>query len=64
MNAVADATSARAALVEKLQSALDALEHGDEAAWPANWRRRWANCRRRKPASSTMPARAWTMWSR
>ena len=33
MNAVADATSARAALVEKLQSALDALEQGDEAGW-------------------------------
>jgi chemotaxis protein CheZ len=33
MNAVADATGARAALVEKLQTALDALEQGDEAGW-------------------------------
>ena len=33
MSAVADATSARAALVEKLQTALDALEQGDEAGW-------------------------------
>ncbi|MBA3929077.1 chemotaxis protein CheZ [Pseudoxanthomonas japonensis] len=33
MNAVADATGARAALVDKLQSALDALEQGDEAGW-------------------------------
>ncbi|CAN7362264.1 protein phosphatase CheZ [Pseudoxanthomonas sp. LjRoot143] len=33
MNAVADATGARAALVEKLQHALDALEQGDEAGW-------------------------------
>ncbi|KRA51201.1 chemotaxis protein [Pseudoxanthomonas sp. Root65] len=33
MNAVVDATAARAALVEKLQHALDALEQGDEAGW-------------------------------
>ncbi|HEV7269855.1 protein phosphatase CheZ [Pseudoxanthomonas sp.] len=33
MNAVADVTAARAALVEKLQHALDALEQGDEAGW-------------------------------
>lgn len=33
MAAVADMTSARAALVEKLQHALDALEQGDEAGW-------------------------------
>ncbi|MEL1264241.1 protein phosphatase CheZ [Pseudoxanthomonas putridarboris] len=33
MNAVADATGARAALVERLQHALDALEQGDEAGW-------------------------------
>ena len=30
MNAVADVGTARAALVEKLQHALDALEQGDE----------------------------------
>ncbi|CAN4279053.1 MULTISPECIES: protein phosphatase CheZ [unclassified Pseudoxanthomonas] len=33
MNAVADVTGARAALVERLQHALDALEQGDEAGW-------------------------------
>ena len=33
MNAVADVGAARAALVEKLQHALDALEQGDEAGW-------------------------------
>ncbi len=33
MNAVADITGARAALVERLQHALDALEQGDEAGW-------------------------------
>jgi len=33
MNAVADVGTARAALVEKLQHALDALEQGDEAGW-------------------------------
>lgn len=33
MNAVADVAGARAALVEKLQTALDALEQGDEAGW-------------------------------
>ena len=33
MAAVMDASSARAALAEKLQHALDALEQGDEAGW-------------------------------
>ncbi len=33
MSAVADIAGARAALVEKLQHALDALEQGDEAGW-------------------------------
>lgn len=33
MAAVIDASQARAALVEKLQHALDALEQGDEAGW-------------------------------
>ena len=33
MNAIADVGAARAALVEKLQHALDALEQGDEAGW-------------------------------
>jgi chemotaxis protein CheZ len=33
MSAVADVAGARAALVEKLQHALDALEQGDEAGW-------------------------------
>ncbi|GGD41782.1 protein phosphatase CheZ [Pseudoxanthomonas indica] len=33
MAAVIDASSARAALVEKLQHALDALQEGDEAGW-------------------------------
>ena len=33
MNAVADVTGARAARVERLQHALDALEQGDEAGW-------------------------------
>ncbi|KRA48217.1 protein phosphatase CheZ [Pseudoxanthomonas sp. Root630] len=33
MNAVADITGARAALAERLQHALDALEQGDEAGW-------------------------------
>ena len=65
MAAVMEAGSARAALVERLQHALDALEQGDEAGWPANWRRRWASCRRPTvPAISTTPARAWITWSR
>lgn len=33
MNATLEAVGARAALVEKLQHALDALEQGDEAGW-------------------------------
>jgi chemotaxis protein CheZ len=33
MNATVEVSAARAALVEKLQHALDALENGDEAGW-------------------------------